>query len=946
MDFTGIFNENGYFSDSFFATGMASEIADPVARWAEGGEASPVTRLTRLAAVYPSLVEALRGANDPEVRREARGETTRSVMEALGYPYHRMTLDISVGQAIPVVGRVAGTDGRDLAWVLEAPTPAKGEAHADPLGQSFDLAQFPDDDRADAATDEVIEVLLGRGIYDLRLPPRHVLVLGVSQAVLNSRDRWHRHAVLRFDLEEIFERREDATLEAMACLVSREALAPETGVPLIERLAEEAQRYANQVTTSLKETVRHAIEILGQEVLEVTCGKYPQGHPRAGVWIRDEDLTLEALRMIYRLLFLFYAEANPKMGIVDLRDRDYASGYSLEGLRALETRALRPQEEKTGTYLWDSLTRLVHLMFEGTGDLSPLKTFSIKGARVALLDPAATPILSNPNVRLRNVAVQKIIRLLSLKTGKSGTGRISYAQLGIGQLGAVYETLISFTGFVCKQDMIQILPKEAEGAEGEGSEDSDDDLVDEEVDDADAEDDHYRRDDTKGLDKPAPAWFVPRTRAKDFARERIVYAGPEPLIYPEGSFVYRLSGRDRQKSASFYTPEPLARLLVKHALEERCKGLTADDLLELKILEPAMGSAAFLAETVNQLADRYIELKQAETGRTIAQEDWYLERQKVRAYIADRKTYGVDLNPIAMELAQVTLWLNGLHASDFSPWFPHQLHAGNSLVGARKAAYAPAALTTRTRGFRWLDQPPMEIGWKGTRPEDHVWQFLLPAPGMVGFEKDKDIKPIAGAEQERIKDWRRAGWEKPLTGDELRLAQRLNRVIDDLFEVAADEIEASRHAFDDPITLWPDKAMPGTPGLDHRRKAQVLRVLRGEDHVGNTLPYKRLKTAMDAWCALWCWPLDQVDRLPSRALFLNSLKVILEGGFVGDKEDDAPLVEESQGDLFAAVTPEEAERIARVHRGLYGNCTYESPIPVVATLSERCHSPTTLSSSA
>src|SRR5690606_34592929 len=200
------------------------------------------------------------------------------------------------------------------------------------------------------------------------------------------------------------------------------------------------------------------------------------------------------------------------------------------------------------------------------------------------------------------------------------TGRISYAKLGIGQLGAVYETLISFTGVVAKTDLIELKPRKGrsidaaeDGEEAEalepGDEAEEDFFADEEAEQEDA----FRRD---KVDKLAPSWFVPRSRISEFAPDEIVFNGSEALVYPKGTFIYRLAGRDREKSASYYTPEPLARLLVKHALMERCRDLTADELLELKILEPAMGSAAFLVETTNQLADLYLERKQKETGKT------------------------------------------------------------------------------------------------------------------------------------------------------------------------------------------------------------------------------------------------------------------------------------------------------------------------------------------
>ena len=356
---------------------------------------------------------------------------------------------------------------------------------------------------------------------------------------------------------------------------------------------------------------------------------------------------------MYRLLFLFYAEANPKLGVLNVKDPVYASGYSLESLRELESVRLRSIADKKGTYFWDSLQRLLDLLYSGTDQI-----IRLPAVKVSLLDPASTPILSN--VTLRNEAVQMIIRLLSLKKTRKGTSRISYAQLGIGQLGAVYETLISFTGSVAKRDLIELRPQAGKNASAE----EDTDIDEEET--GETEDTSGRSD---KVDKLAPTYFVARNRAKEFKKEEIIYDGVEPRIYPKGSFVYRLAGRDREKSASYYTPEPLARLLVKHALMERCKDLTADELLELKILEPAMGSAAFLVETTNQLADLYLERKQIEIGRTIPQDEYFIERQKVRGFISDRNCFGVDLNPVAVELGAISLWLNSLHNSEFSPWF-------------------------------------------------------------------------------------------------------------------------------------------------------------------------------------------------------------------------------------------------------------------------------------
>ena len=83
-------------------------------------------------------------------------------------------------------------------------------------------------------------------------------------------------------------------------------------------------------------------------------------------------------------------------------------------------------------------------------------------------------------------------------------------------------------------------------------------------------------------------------------------------------------------------------------------------------IEPAMGSAAFLNEAINQLAEAYIDKKQKELGEVISYEDRFTELQKVKMFIADRNVYGIDLNPVAVELAEVSLWLNTIFGGGVS----------------------------------------------------------------------------------------------------------------------------------------------------------------------------------------------------------------------------------------------------------------------------------------
>lgn len=892
MDLTGIDNEAEFFPSGTLSDVLTEELQDITARWSGlDRTAHPVERLARVTGPTVEALRQLRNSTDRSRRAELVRDAHHDLLVALGYTWQRQGgyTALEGAPVIPLVCRAADASGRDALWVIEAPIPAPEDEASDPLGVCFAEDQLPPDLREGALLERTIESALAEGVFQLPDGPRHVLVLGLSQLVLIDKRKWPARSVLRFDLQEIFTRADRDTLTVMACLISREARVPDQGAPISDRLEEEAQRNANAVTTSLKQTVRDAIELLGQEVLDVTGGKH------RGVWIDGPELSRECLRYMYRLLFLFYAEANPRLNLLDMRNPIYATGYSLEALRELESVPLRTTADREGTFLWESIQRILELLYHGL-DLADEERgtgLHLPAVKVSLLDPGSTPLLNG--LQLRNEAVQRVIRLLSLRSTGKSTGRISYAKLGIGQLGAVYETLISFTGVVAKTDLIELKPRKGRSnnatEEGADAPDPDEDAQDDLIETDETEQEEVFRRDT--VDKLAPSWFVPRSRINEFAPDEIVFKGSEALVYPKGTFIYRLAGRDREKSASYYTPEPLARLLVKHALMERCRDLTADQLLDLKILEPAMGSAAFLVETTNQLADLYLERKQKETGLTIPQEDIVLEKQRVRAYIADRNCFGVDLNPIAVELGAISLWLNSLHGSAFSPWFGDQLHAGNSLIGARRASYAPALLKAKKQSDLWLKAKPEEIGWRNRLPEGHVWQWLLPARDMANFDTDKSIAPFAGAAQERIKAWRKGGFFKKLEPHEIKLVQKLSRVAEALFDQVAEDLAKTRAAANDEITLWPDKVMPGNRQMDFHDKERLNAHLIGADHATNTLPYKRLKTAMDAWCALWLWPLDKADLLPSRSEFLEGMRLILDGGFSAD----GSLAMESTADI-------------------------------------------------
>jgi hypothetical protein len=396
------------------------------------------------------------------------------------------------------------------------------------------------------------------------------------------------------------------------------------------------------------------------------------------------------------------------------------------------------------------------------------------------------------------------------------------------------------------------------------------------------------------------AWFVAESRLKidGYKPGEMVYETDENghaklRKYDKGSFIYRLAGRDRQKSASYYTPQVLTRCLVKYALKELLKDKTADDILTLTVVEPAMGSAAFLNEAVNQLSEKYLELKQQELKERIPHERYAYELQKVRMYIADRNVFGVDLNPVAVELAEVSLWLNAIYGEPTEdadgnpipprparvPWFGYQLFNGNSLIGARREVW-PAQRLIKNANPKWYDEAPRRLAPQttkscGQRGKDEVFHFLLPDPGMANYT-DKVAKTLYPADFERLKAWRK-DWIKPLEHHEIARLQQLSDKIDALWCEHVDALIRDRAATEDPLVVWPAKdlgasATPRSLKEETRKKACSTMMA--------TWPPRRLKLVMDYWCALWFWPIQGSSTLPMREQWWMEIGAILEGNIV------------------------------------------------------------------
>jgi len=833
LAFPGITNANSFFSDHYLAT-----LFDRHRREWER-QADPDTEKTisyrRLQTLFLRSRNALREGHQERTLPTAAGEFQHALLNALGYD-RRFTQEVVNIQGrpvgIPVLARVGRGEDMDALWILEIREAGRFEQWGqDPLSLAYAPELYPARELALPAADTTVRVVIDGGIFNEPRPPRWILVLSMTQIVLLDRYKWADERLLYFELETVLTQPAAGSWQSTRALLHRESLVPQGEARGMERFDEESRLHAHGVSADLKYALREAVEILGNAAVEQLMVQRRQQHK--AIWegprgIDAAHLTRECLRTMYRLLFVLFAEAQPHLGPEALRAPVFQNGYSLEKLRNVEFKQI--EEEADSYFLHESLQTLFGFLHTGTPYWDKVMLHSLKHdfvlepIRAGLFEPFYTPLLDT--IRISDRTWRRVIELLSLsRPDKRGRGRISYAQLGVNQLGAVYETLLSYTGFFAREDLVEV--KRAQD------------------------------DNPDALER---VWFVPRSQSAAYTQAEIVYDGDEPRVFPRGTFIYRMTGYGREENASYYTPESLTHSTVKYALRELLQDCPADRILQLRICEPAMGSAAFLIEAVNQLADAYLHRKQQELGRTISPEALPQERQRVRAYITARNAFGVDINPEAMELGEISLWLNCMEPSRFRPEFSRTLSVGNSLLGARRQVVSFRSFKSRVRM-----QPEAARELQGSslpRKSHEIYHFLLPVADMVKI-KAKDISVWIPDAATRAREWGKATGS-PYTSAEYEILQALSDAIDSLWSEVATERVTWRRRY--------EKTLPRIFGQTRPSEGSSVALPPWQCEA-----YERLRYAMDYWCSLWFWPLEELAALPTRAQFLAEMHLILTG---------------------------------------------------------------------
>jgi hypothetical protein len=413
---------------------------------------------------------------------------------------------------------------------------------------------------------------------------------------------------------------------------------------------------------------------------------------------RPDHLYEGLLTVLMRLVFVLYAEDRDLLpSRSDARAREiYETSYSVRGLYAklTEDATLNPDtmDERRGG--WGGLLALFRLIHKGH------KTGFVQARGGKLFDPDEFPFLEGrastaEAARILAVSDGCLLRILeglmTLKLRGAERERLSYRTLDVEQIGSVYETVMGFTVEAAKSRVLAIkagknnktpvfvalddlLAKKGKDRIKELKENVGRALTAAQgkpVEDAKSVDDLVAALDSMVDERGSP-------------KKRVAASGT-PILQPTG---------ERRRTGSHYTPRSLTAPIVKYALEPAFGKLgpdaTPQQVLELKLCDPAMGSGAFLVEACRALGERLVAAWARwpdERPKIPADED---EELHARRLVAQRCLYGVDKNPRAVDLARLSLWLATLARDHEFTFLDHALKCGDSLVGLTTAQIAAA----------------------------------------------------------------------------------------------------------------------------------------------------------------------------------------------------------------------------------------------------------------
>lgn len=408
----------------------------------------------------------------------------------------------------------------------------------------------------------------------------------------------------------------------------------------------------------------------------------PSPHGR-GVGVRasgGQHIYGGLIATLMRLVFLLYAEDEGLMPDDEVYQRHYAVSGLYEKLREDAGSYPDTMDQRYGA--WATLLSLFRLVYDGGGAYDEY----LPARHGQLFDPDEYPFLegrpqgtqyeTHGRVEAPRIADGVIYRMLDKLLMLEGE-RLSYRALDVEQIGSVYEAIMGYEVEVAEGLSIAVKPK---------------DVV---------------------INVEAMLAEKPGNRAKvlqDWAECKLTGKGatalkdattPADLVAALGSRVssrtlnllppgdlYLQPGEERRRTGSHYTPRKLTQPIVETTLRPIFEQLgdqpTPEQILNLKVCDLAMGSAAFLVEACRQLAEKLVEVWDTH-GQPADLPAAVEPLLYARRLVAQRCLYGVDKNPFAVNLAKLSLWLVTLAKDQPFTFVDHALKCGDSLVGLTRA---------------------------------------------------------------------------------------------------------------------------------------------------------------------------------------------------------------------------------------------------------------------
>ncbi len=514
-------------------------------------------------------------------------------------------------------------------------------------------------------------------------------------------------------------------------------------VPREKRLAallEDSRKFQNEVSERLAEQVLHAL----YELLRGFQAAHDASEGRLlGRWLAEDpdEIYRGLLTVVLRLVYLLYAEERDLLP----QDETFLGAYSVSGLyerlRADASQHPDTMDQRYGAYA--QLLALWRMVHDGAnaGQMSMAPKYG------DLFRPDRYPFLEGrdfgPRQTLERIEPPRIgdgtIHRVLEKLIVLDAERISYRALDVEHIGSVYETMMGFRLETASGRSVAIKATKKHGAPATVNLEA---LLGQEP----SKRVKWIRDRTDRTLTTKVGKAVRESGSLDemhAALDSVLDRNATPDLVAAGAMVLQPS-EERRKSGSHYTPRELTEPIVRKALEPILDRLATeaggpvrpDQILDLKVCDPAMGSAAFLVEACRQLADQLIESWRAHDAMPEIPPD---EDEQIfaRRLVAQRCLYGVDRNPKAVDLAKLSLWLITLAKDHPLTFLDHALRHGDSLVGLS---------IPQTRTFHWKGKAPIfQAGFEALRGQEHL-------------DRANDLRRRIREADDTVSDWERRAW--------------------------------------------------------------------------------------------------------------------------------------------------------------------------------------------